>query len=43
VAVGIAVAAEILYGSDDGATETRRIRWQSLGEAPLDIVEREIR
>jgi hypothetical protein len=43
VALGVALAAEILYGSDDGAAETRRVRWQNLGDAPLDIVERETR
>jgi hypothetical protein len=40
VAVGVALAAELLYASD-GADERLRA-WQALGEAPLDVVAREI-
>jgi hypothetical protein len=43
VALGVALAAELLYGGDDATAETRRVRWEKLGDAPLDIVERETR
>jgi hypothetical protein len=40
VALGLALAASILFG-DDPATDDARLRaWLSLGEAPLDVVER---
>jgi len=40
LALGVALAAEILYGAD-GASE-RLHAWRALGEAPLDIVAREV-
>jgi len=41
LALGVALAAEIFYGTD-GAEERLRA-WRSLGEAPLDVVAREVR
>jgi hypothetical protein len=42
VALGPALAASLLFG-DDPATDDARLRaWLSLGEAPLDVVEREL-
>jgi 3D (Asp-Asp-Asp) domain-containing protein len=41
VAIGVALAAEIIYGAADGADERLRA-WRALGEAPLDVVAREI-
>ncbi len=41
VAIGVALAAELLYGSETGA-DVRLRAWRALGEAPLDIVAREI-
>jgi hypothetical protein len=38
--LGVALAAELLYGTD-GADDRLRA-WRALGEAPLDIVAREI-
>jgi len=39
-AIGVGLAAELLYGTPG---EDARLRaWRSLGEAPLDVVEREI-
>jgi hypothetical protein len=43
VALGVVLAAELLYGGDDATAEGRRSRWEKLGDAPLDVVEREIR
>jgi hypothetical protein len=40
VALGVALAGELLYGSGDW--EPRVQAWRALGEAPLDIVEREL-
>ena len=40
VVLGVALAAEILYGGD-GADE-RLAAWRALGEAPLDVVAREL-
>jgi hypothetical protein len=40
VVLGIALAAELLYGS--GEVATRLEAWRALGEAPLDVVEREL-
>jgi hypothetical protein len=40
LALGVALAAELFYGTD-GADERLRT-WRGLGEAPLDIVAREI-
>jgi hypothetical protein len=39
-AIGVALAAELLYGSDGGDERLRA--WRALGEAPLDVVAREI-
>lgn len=39
-AIGVALAAELLYGTDDAGARLRA--WRSLGEAPLDVVAREI-
>jgi hypothetical protein len=41
VALGAALAAEILYTGDDPAR--RLAAWRALGEAPLDVVARELR
>lgn len=41
VALGAALAAELLYASDVAATNERLAAWQALGDAPLDIVARE--
>jgi hypothetical protein len=40
VALGVALAAEVFYGGDDA--EGRLRSWRALGEAPLDIVAREV-
>ncbi|HZU84466.1 MAG TPA: hypothetical protein VE987_16165 [Polyangiaceae bacterium] len=40
MALGVAFAAELLYGST--GTDERLRAWHALGEAPLDIVEREL-
>ncbi len=40
VALGVALAAELLYG--DGGDERRLKTWAALGEAPLDIAAREM-
>jgi hypothetical protein len=40
VAIGVALAAELLYGSDGGDERLRG--WLALGEAPLDVVAREL-
>ncbi|MDP9033641.1 MAG: hypothetical protein M3O50_02455 [Myxococcota bacterium] len=40
IALGIALAAEIIYGSD--GADSRLQAWRDLGEAPLDIVAREV-
>jgi hypothetical protein len=40
VVLGVALAAEILYGS--GAPDRRVAAWRALGEAPLDVVAREL-
>jgi hypothetical protein len=43
VALGVALSAELLYaGGDAAATEARLNAWRALGEAPLDIVAREL-
>jgi hypothetical protein len=42
LAIGVALAAELLYAAD-GRPEDRVRTWRMLGEAPLDIVERELR
>lgn len=42
VVLGVALAAEILYGPPSGA-DGRLRSWRALGEAPLDIVAREVR
>ncbi len=39
-AIGVALAAELLYANSD--SEARLRSWRSLGEAPLDVVEREL-
>jgi hypothetical protein len=41
LAVGPALAAEIVYAAKDGADE-RIAAWRALGEAPLDVVAREV-
>ncbi len=40
VVIGVALAAELLYGGD--GAEGRLRAWRALGEAPLDVVAREI-
>ncbi|MDP9149317.1 MAG: hypothetical protein M3O36_05160 [Myxococcota bacterium] len=40
ISLGVALAAEILYGAD--GAENRLQAWRDLGEAPLDIVAREV-
>jgi hypothetical protein len=40
VPLGVALAAELLYG--DGRSEERLQAWRALGDAPLDIVAREL-
>jgi hypothetical protein len=43
-ALGVALAAELIYGKGDGADAQERLReWRALGDAPLDIVARELR
>jgi hypothetical protein len=42
VVLGVALAAEILYGPPSGG-EGRLRAWRALGEAPLDVVAREVR
>ncbi len=41
LALGVALAAEIFYGAG-GAADERLRAWRALGEAPLDIVAREV-
>jgi len=41
VVLGVALAAEILYGPPGGADDRLRA-WRALGEAPLDVVAREV-
>jgi hypothetical protein len=40
-AIGVALAAELLYGTD--GVDARLQSWRALGEAPLDVVARELR
>jgi hypothetical protein len=40
-ALAVAVAAELLYAGDSSGAERLRA-WRALGEAPLDVVAREI-
>ncbi len=40
VVLGVALAAELLYG--EGRSEERLQTWRALGEAPLDVVAREL-
>jgi hypothetical protein len=40
VVLGVALAAELLYGS--GRSDERLQTWRALGEAPLDVVAREL-
>lgn len=40
VVLGVALAAELLYAEDGG--EARLAAWRALGEAPLDVVAREL-
>ena len=43
-ALGVALAAELIYAKGDGAEAQERLRvWRALGDAPLDIVARELR
>ena len=43
-ALGVALAAELIYGKGDGVDAQERLReWHALGDAPLDIVARELR
>jgi hypothetical protein len=41
VALGVVLAAELVYGRRDGAAQ-RLQAWRALGEAPLDLVAREL-
>jgi len=43
VVLGVALAAELLYGGDVAGADGRLAAWRALGEAPLDVVAREIR
>jgi hypothetical protein len=40
VVLGAALAAELVYGAD--ARDERLAAWRTLGEAPLDVVAREM-
>jgi hypothetical protein len=40
VVLGVALAAELLYGHD--GADARLAAWRALGEAPLDVVAREM-
>jgi hypothetical protein len=40
LAIGVALAAELLYGTD--GADARLRAWRGLGEAPLDVVAREL-
>lgn len=43
VALGVALAAELLYRDGDAAAAEPRLKaWRALGEAPLDVVAREL-
>jgi hypothetical protein len=43
MAIGVALAAEVLYGNDASIDSDARLRaWRALGEAPLDVVAREL-
>jgi hypothetical protein len=43
MAIGVALAAEIIYGTNGtGDPESRLRAWRALGEAPLDVVAREL-
>jgi hypothetical protein len=42
VVLGVALAAEILYGGDVTGADQRLAAWRALGEAPLDVVAREL-
>jgi hypothetical protein len=42
VALGLALAGDILFGDDPSADDARLRAWAALGEAPLDVVEREL-
>jgi hypothetical protein len=42
VALGLALAAAALYGGDPAAVDARTGTWLSLGDVPLDVVEREL-
>jgi len=43
VALGVALAAELLYGEGDAAAARSRLdTWRALGEAPLDVAAREL-
>lgn len=43
MAIGLALAAEILYGTNGTSDPEARLRaWRALGEAPLDVVAREL-
>jgi hypothetical protein len=43
VALGVALAAELLYSAGDAAAAQARLKlWRALGEAPLDVVAREL-
>jgi hypothetical protein len=42
VVLGVALAAELLYGGDVAGADERIAAWRALGEAPLDVVAREL-
>jgi hypothetical protein len=42
VALGVAFAAELLYEGDGATADERLATWRALGEAPLDVVAREL-
>jgi len=42
VVLGVALAAELLYGGDVSGADARIAAWRTLGEAPLDVVAREL-
>jgi hypothetical protein len=42
VVLGVALAAELLYGGDGTGADERLAAWRALGDAPLDVVDREL-
>lgn len=42
VVLGVALAAELIYGGNPAGADERLTTWRALGEAPLDVLEREL-